>query len=358
MKKFLTIALLVMALCVVSVAVSATEFNETDKITTNFNSKTSVATVTVPGPSSAGQVVILAVQGEKLKTTYLTEQQLASTLADKIIYVDQTTATGNATFSFIPREVTTGTGETAVKAPYEGDVTVFSSDGTDVYTKTFATNIVNVTVTLDVNDGTLETTSYTVKANDETVITLPQTATKVGYVFGGWFTDENWTKEVKTFKGKDLETNVTYYAKWNPIFVSSDEFSDAEDHNNAEFDTDNENYTVADAGFVMNEDKKEYIVSVTAKVSNAIEVTDITGYGFYVFNADVKTIPPVVKVVNGQIPADKSFYARATGIPESAASTRIMFKPFVFKADGKVLWGTAATYSAADLKADNKAIAE
>ena len=50
-----------------------------------------------------------------------------------------------------------------------------------------------------------------------TVITLPATATRSGYTFAGWYTDEGCTQSAGTTF--TLEANTTLYAKWNAAQV-------------------------------------------------------------------------------------------------------------------------------------------
>ena len=47
-----------------------------------------------------------------------------------------------------------------------------------------------------------------------TQVTLPTTATRTGYTFGGWYKDSDCTQEAGT--SITLEDNTTLYAKWNP----------------------------------------------------------------------------------------------------------------------------------------------
>ena len=55
----------------------------------------------------------------------------------------------------------------------------------------------------------------TIACKDGDRITLPTAPTKVGYEFGGWFTNQELTNE---FKAEDpVTSNLTLYAKWNAI---------------------------------------------------------------------------------------------------------------------------------------------
>lgn len=139
MKKFLTIALLVMALCVVSVAVSA-------EIKADYNATSTVATVTAP-TVNAGQAVILVVEGAEKETTDLTitDDYTTEDLAADIVYVDQATVAANSsvTFNFIPRV-----------GSEKKDTTVFYSDGVNDVQTADLYNGAKYTVTLDVNGGT------------------------------------------------------------------------------------------------------------------------------------------------------------------------------------------------------------
>lgn len=48
-------------------------------------------------------------------------------------------------------------------------------------------------------------------------VTLPAEPERVGYEFGGWYTDKNFTVTLKEHLQKGIDGNVTAYAKWIPL---------------------------------------------------------------------------------------------------------------------------------------------
>ena len=260
MKKFLTIALLVMVLCVVSVAVSAAE------ITVKEVGEDNVVSVTVPAPETAGQTVVLVVKGTETDIKTVAEWE---DLADKIIYVDQATAAGSKEFSFIPREESAG-------QPYTNKAVVFSSyngNEGDVFVKQIDTTPVKTyTITLNANGGTGVPAEVSVKENAS--YTLPD-PTRVGFAFLGWFDGETHV-EVEGGVIAKPTGNKTVYAKWEAYFDigAGEEFIDNT--------TSNEGNAVADA--IYNEETGTYGMSVTTKISNKLEKNKIIKYGFYIYN--------------------------------------------------------------------------
>lgn len=334
MKKFLTIALLVMALCVVSVAVSAAP-----TATASYDQNNKVATVTVT-PETTGQTVVLVVNGANL--TAIPNTNAPETLAEDIVYVDQATATAGTAvpFNFIPRA------DTATKT-YSKDSTVFYSDGTTVGTPVALYAGAKYTVSFNMDGGVA---IDSVEVREDATYTLPATAVKVGYEFKGWV-DEKGAPITEVVKpGADVEVKAT----WAAYFEEDDAIDDST-HTNADFAADNSENKVADAGFVMNGEEKEYVVSVTATVAPTTKV--IKGYGFYVYKVLTDGYSaPVIASKTGTIGAGSSFYAKATGIPETEVEAKIMFKPFIYDENNNVMWGKTATYSAKDLGADLKDI--
>ena len=48
-------------------------------------------------------------------------------------------------------------------------------------------------------------------------VTLPAEPERVGYEFGGWYTDKNFTVTLKEHLQKGIDGNVIAYAKWIPL---------------------------------------------------------------------------------------------------------------------------------------------
>ena len=78
-------------------------------------------------------------------------------------------------------------------------------------------NVVS-TVTLNANDGTINAGNVT-EYTEGTGATLPTDVTKAGYVFGGWYDNENLTGSAVTAIGTDATGNKTYWAKWLSYYV-------------------------------------------------------------------------------------------------------------------------------------------
>lgn len=338
MKKFLTIALLVMALCVVSVAVSAAP---------TASCRNSVATVIADEAAAAGQTVILVV-GEKEDGTLYSQADLGTAettvLEGDIIYVDQATVSQGEkkSFTFVPR-VLTG------DKPYADDATVFLSDGSTVTaTPVYLGN--TYTVTLNANGGVLPDADKTVevRGDDATGKTLPTTATKVGYKFDGWYDNAECTGTAITTVNKDtVKSDVTYYAKWSAYFGAVTE-NEGSINDTVDYEA-NEGNLLADTGYLTdaNGDIVEYVVSVTAEV--AAEVEGITEYGFFVYNHEGKSVS---NSVTASIPAGAKFHVYATGIPTTATDAYLYFKPFV-KIGGEYCWGKGYGYTVNGLKGDS-----
>lgn len=318
MKKFLTIALLVMALCVVSMAVSA-------ELTATYDQTSKVATVSAP-TANAGQAVVLVVAGENLDTNDLVinATQTAEALAAKIVYVDQATATagGKATFNFIPRESITDTKST-----------VFFSDGTTVSTKLLDTTpVTSHTVTFDTAGGDA-ITAVTVKSNE--TYTLP-TPTRVGFEFKGWELDGVAVTAIANPTG-----NKTVVAKWEAYFSAE----------NGEEDKNTTNEAVSGASATADAIVTEngYKMSVTTKVADTVKEKKIVKFGFYFYNeAMTKSIS---KSKDGDLGTNEGFYAEVGGIKDEHKDKNVYFKPFVVaEEDGKnvTYWGAGAFHKVSD----------
>ena len=97
-----------------------------------------------------------------------------------------------------------------VVAPVENDFTLYAKWDINQYTVSFETN-----------GGT---PVAPIKGDFGTEITVPET-TKDYYIFGGWYTDTNFTKE---FNYKIPSSDITVFAKWipNKLTISFDKNSD------------------------------------------------------------------------------------------------------------------------------------
>ncbi|MFP3154596.1 N-acetylmuramoyl-L-alanine amidase [Lachnospiraceae bacterium ZAX-1] len=80
------------------------------------------------------------------------------------------------------------------------------------------TEVFSITYELDGGDNQADNpTTYT--AGIEIVLKAP---TKSGYVFGGWYTDNEFKNDVQMKISKENTGNITLYAKWNALINISD----------------------------------------------------------------------------------------------------------------------------------------
>ena len=339
MKKFLTIALLVMALCVVSVAVSAAP---------TASCSNGVATVKADKATAAGQTVVLVVKENERPYVDKTALADASTenLELDIIYVDQATVSVDEekSFTFVPRSYD-GTN------PYVGEATVFLSNGVDDPAVISLYTGETYTVTLNANGGECTTASLKVQDNEtkslETIV-----PTKVGYEFDGWFDDDT---KVESIVGAELRDDLTLTAKWTPNYEAPE--------SSADIDTD---ATVEGAGKLADvrtyDDNgvEKYQMSVSTKITAKLKEKKILGFGFHVFNAAKSKVITVTNEGEEAIAALKNgdgFYAVASGITKANADEQVGFKAFVItEVEGvkDVAWSENTFYSVNGLLAQNQ----
>ncbi len=130
---------------------------------------------------------------------------------------------GDAEYTLTDTEEMTGTTgqQTAAKAKeYEGFTSqaviqkTIAADGTTVVKIKYSRNSYNVS--WNVNDGSALTGDYTKgSVKYGTTIVLPDAPTKQGYVFSGWYLDEN-TKERLPENATVFARDITLYAGWDP----------------------------------------------------------------------------------------------------------------------------------------------
>ncbi|PKK95109.1 MAG: hypothetical protein CVV60_02965 [Tenericutes bacterium HGW-Tenericutes-5] len=77
------------------------------------------------------------------------------------------------------------------------------------------------TLSFETNNGTA---IADITANCQATITLPSNLNKEGYTFGGWYSDSNF--ETPFQATRMVASDMTLYAKWNPIFYQVEFYSD------------------------------------------------------------------------------------------------------------------------------------
>ena len=137
------------------------------------------------------------------------------------ITINKGTSVGSSNLPIPTKQYKTFAGWYTEQAPNSGTLI----DGTETLTQNVTYyahwTAINVTVTFDPTSGTIPQAdaSRDLEAGDE-VGTLPISATRSGYYFGGWWTDPDPANGVRA-KATDIveTTNVTYYAYWilNPV---------------------------------------------------------------------------------------------------------------------------------------------
>jgi len=336
MKKSLTkmipLTLLVLALCMSSVAVSA----NTVAISNETHNNGTVSMDVTYTADTDGQVVVLVVDGDQSENpNYLASQADMDAFKNEIVYLDQAGATAGETknFTFLLNNNAT-----------EDAVTLYAS-GTDVAPIAMKALPLaaaeRYNVSLVTNGGTIasgkDVTSYT----KGTAVALPNNTeiTKTGYTFEGWFENAECTGSAVTEIPADAEGDKTYYAKWKLLIVAGDITVD-----------DNTETTVgADAGYYKDAtDATKYAISVTAKVNTSV-IANIAKYGFVVYKDSALEVDADTLEAQEQLDAN-GYYTIAYGIPETetARATDICFKPFVVTTDGDVIYGAVKEYCVND----------
>jgi len=77
------------------------------------------------------------------------------------------------------------------------------------------------TLSFETNNGT---SIADITANYQATITLPSSLNKEGYTFGGWYSDSSF--ETPFQATRMVASDMTLYAKWNPIFYQVEFYSD------------------------------------------------------------------------------------------------------------------------------------
>lgn len=304
-SKFLPIALLVLAMSVSSIAVSAAALNPT----VNYDGeKVSVSGTAVS--AEGGDVVILATRQDGVQTQATLDSAVAN-----IVYVDQASAS-NINFNFIPKTDVTG-----------NTISVFMGGaGADAVSLTeIATN----NVVMNANGGSiadLDAEAGVYKYNRKTgeAYTLP-TPVKAGYDFVGWYDNAGFTGDAVTEIASNVNGEVKVYAKYEEVATTASGTgfcAPAEDSDDTE---------------------KVGVISVTADFKS---IEDVTRFGFVVYREDGEANAVTIEATEGTL-TDDGFYTVVFGIPYEYFNENIVLKPFVAtgEADEDVTFGEAKTYS-------------
>lgn len=323
MKKLSIIALLICALCMCTVAVSA-EITVAPKMETK-----SLVSVQVEGTANADdKVTLLAIEGamdaDGSATTELqkyTEDELA-TLLTKVTYIDQKTASDNAaSFSFVPRN--------AVNTIADNTISLYASDG-----NTTAVKAMSTLMTYTVSFESAGTVCKTIEVAENT--NLLEAVTGAAYAppsnFGYTFTGEWTLKDGAAISDSATVTgDVTVCAKWAANF--------------AEFTTDTGYCTTVDG----EETVKTGVISVLAKPSTAVLPEGYTTYGnsgFYVWRGQHGPTDAWTSISNkihesaGNV-GTGSFFGIVTDIPEDKYSEGVVILPYsyYYETQNKRLFG-------------------
>ena len=303
--KFLTLTLLVLAICMTSVSATAA-------LNPAGTYEDGVVTVTASGAAGAADATIIATRqnGEKAVAPAFTE---ADVLAS-IVYIDQIPAAADMSVSFAPARVA------------EGDtVSVFmagaGASGVEIANVELETEEEVIrTLTLNLNGGSLATEAPTVYPAEGLTLPVP---TKAAYTFLGWYANAEFTGEAVTAIAAETVGAKEFFAKWavNVTAFASDAGYTAE---------------AADA------EEKEGVISVTATFGS--HIANVTNYGFYVY------LTGMDKVDGNNISATgnaNSFYTVTYGIPADKFTTDVIFLPYVV-VDGEYVFGEAETLSVED----------
>lgn len=299
--KFLTLTLLVLAICMTSV--SATAALEVAQPT--YDAATNVVTVLAHSEAGAADATIIATRQaaqSNANPTFTEAEVLAS-----IVYIDQIPAAEDMSVRFTPARVA------------EGDwVSVYmaGAGASGIERKNVEVKAeVGGTYTLNTNGGTLPSGSFAEGEYDEDGISLPAPK-KDGYTFVGWYANAEFTGNVFTEIEAGEVGAKEFWAKWTANVTAF--VSDA-------------GYTAVSADAV----DKEGVISVTATFGS--HITDVTEYGFYVYLTGMN------KVDGNNISATgnaNSFYTVTYGIPADEFDTDVIFLPYVVVA-GEYVYGEA-----------------
>ncbi len=289
--KCLPLALLVLALCMTSIAVSA----DTAVISgAAYENGTVSLDVAAPGE----QIVIIALDGAK-DVPYLTNNTGLEAVAGDLIYLDQAANNDGASFSFLP-----GMAD-------EESITVYASstDATGVVAETIplVAPAAQYTVSYDLAGGVAGTGEYfeIYTEGDETALPAP---TKIGYTFEGWY---DGSALITSVAGKAANLELT--ARWTEV-IATDGFGATVDANEGD--------VYGSYGGVYTDGEDTFgVLSVTAKVA---QYASVEKYGFVIYGNKTLEIQPVA----GELDAD-GFYTVVYNIPEDKFNQTLIFKPYV-----------------------------
>lgn len=320
-SKFLPIALLVLAMSVSSIAVSAAALNPT----VNYDGeKVSVSGTAVS--AEGGDVVILATRQDGPQERDSLDDAVAN-----IVYVDQASAS-NINFNFIPKTDVVGNtisvfmggagaDEVSLNEIATNKVTLYTNGGTVTDDKFVATDETKGEEGDYAYNRTVVVAEETGAVSSE-VVTLP-TPNKPGYTFVTWCSDSALTTTVSELP--TTVANVELYAKYEEVAT-----------------------TASGTGFCApavdsDNSKKVGVISVTADFKS---IEGVTRFGFVVYRKDGEANAVTIEATEGTL-KDDGFYTVVFGIPYEYFNENIVLKPFVAtgETDDDVTFGEAKTYS-------------
>ncbi len=197
------------------------------------------------------------------------------TIEDEFNFISLVHYTSGHTFDgwFTEKNNGTGTKVTGIALGTTGDITVYAQWGLENYSITY--HNVNGATNTNAENYNIETETFTI-----------EDITKIGYIFEGWYADEEFTAPANTTIVKGSTGNIDIYAKWIPIGYSITYILFGEPVDDI---TNPDRYTIEDS-FVLNNPTREGYVFV----------------GWYTLNEDGERVTEIKENTTG----NKTFYAR------------------------------------------------
>ncbi len=305
--KFLTLTLLVLAICMTSVSATAA-------LNPAGTYEDGVVTVTANGTAGAADATIIATRqdGNLTSSPAFTEAEILAS----VVYIDQIDAEEEMSVSFVPARVA------------EGDtVSIFmagaGASGVEVANVSVEEEEEIIrTLTLYLNGGSLAEAAPESYPAEGYTLPIP---TKAAHTFLGWYANAEFTDEAVTAIPAETEGAKEFYAKWvaNVSAIASDAGYTAE---------------------AVDAEEKEGVISVTATFGN--HIANVTSYGFYVYLTETAEVDRCNISATGNA---NSFYTVTYGIPADEFDTDVIFLPYVV-VDGEYVYGEATALSVEDAK--------
>ena len=303
--KFLTLTLLVLAICMTSVSATAA-------LNPEATYADGIVTVTATGTDDATDATIIATrQADELsEAPAFTEVDVLAS----IVYIDQIEPEAEMSVSFAPARVAEG-----------NTVSVFmagaGASGIEVANVSLVTEEEVIrTLTLNLNGGSLEEAAPENYPAEGLTLPVP---TKAANTFLGWYDNADCDGEAVTAIAANTEGAKEFWANWA---VNVTEFA-------------------SDAGYTAESAEaaaKEGVISVTATFGSHIE--NVTSYGFYVYLTGMNYVDGNNISATGDA---NSFYTVTYGIPTDKFGTDVIFLPYVV-VGGEYVYGEVTALSVED----------